>query len=236
MPYLNRFTAPLTDYDTFHVVNDFAVFATGTLGWTSLAADVGATVAAGSTRSGVVVLTTGGTDNNEAAVYTTNAPWLAIANKPIYGRFTAQYSEANTSAANVLLGFASSPGANLLVDDGGGVRTSGSIIAVYKIDGGTVWRCHTRNGSSSTDTVSTTTAGGSAYSQIEIEARDYDGVNMQVEFRVDGVVLKDTNGLPIRHYMPISGAAQMSAIGYIKAGSGTSEVLNVDHIYAAQLR
>lgn len=233
---ISRFTSDLNDLDTFHYFNDFPNFTTATDGVSSLAADIGATVAAGSTRSGVAVLTTGATDNNEAAVFTTNALFTLLANKPIYARGKLQYSEAATNAANVAFGFASSFGADLLVDNGGGVRTTGTSILIYKIDGGTVWRCSSRNGSNVTDTVSTTTAGGSAQSDFEIEIGDWDGVSMQCTYKVDGAYLKDSNGITIKHTILISGATIASVGAYVKAGSGSSEVLNVDVIYGAQLR
>ena len=47
--------------------------------------------------------------------------------------------------------------ANLIVDDGAGLRASGTVIALYKVDGETVWRFVTRNGTDATVTQSTTT-------------------------------------------------------------------------------
>jgi hypothetical protein len=233
---INRFTRPLWDVDTPYYFNDFGNFATGTDGVTSLAADAGASVAAGATRNGVVVLTTGGTDNNEAAVYETNAHYLLLDAKPIYARLLAQYAEANTDDANVFIGLASAPGANLMVDDGAGPRASGTLLGIYKVDGGTVWWAVTRNGSAVTTTQSTTTAGGSAYSLFEVIASDWDGVEMEVSFKVDGQYLKDANGVNIRHRVAISGATIASSVAYVKAGGANSEVLNVDSLYAHQAR
>lgn len=233
---LARFTQPLRDLDTMQFFRDMENFATGTDGLTSLAADAGATVAAGSTRTGVAILTTGAVNNNEAGLWSTNALFTALAGKPMYARGSLQYAEAATNAANVFFGFASSPGANLLVDDGAGPRTTGTICGIYKVDGGTVWRCVTRNGSTVTDTISTTTAGGTPAQVLEVMLGDWDGVNMQVSFKVDGVYLKDSSGNKITHQLPISGATIAGIAAYVKDGSGTGEVLNVDYLYAHQLR
>jgi len=236
MSELNRFCQTLEDIDTFNLFNDFYNFASGSDGWTSLAVDAGSSVAVGDARRGIAVLTTGATDNNEVALKTTNNLFLPVAAKPIYGRVRLQYSEANVSAANVFAGFCSALAADTLVDNGGGPRTTGTICGIYKVDGGTVWRCVTRNGTTVTDTVSTTTAGGSADQVLEIELGDWDGVSMVCVFSVNGVKLRDSNNNLIRHTMPIASAALMMFGVYAKAGSANSEVINVDFGYAAQAR
>ena len=236
MPKLARFTAPLWDFDTPFYANDFLNYTTATDGVTSLAADAGSSVAAGDARAGVLVITTGATDNNEAGVKTTNENYLFLADTDTYGAAYIQYAEAATDDANVFVGFISAFAANNLVDDGAGPRTTGSIAGIYKVDGGTVWRCITRNGSASTDSVSTTTAGGAAYQKLEIECHEMDGVNMSVTFRVDGKLLKDSSGLVIKHLVAIASATEMNFGVYAKAGGANSEVVNVDWIYAHQRR
>lgn len=236
MPKLARFTGPLWDLDTPYVFNDFNNFATGTDGWTSLAADVGTSVAAGDNRAGVVALTTGATDNNEAAVRTTQELFLFLADTDLYGRGYLQFAEAATDDANVFFGFASALAADTLADNGGGPRTTGCVAGIYKVDGGTVWRAITRNGTGTTDSVSTTTAGGAAYQCLEVECHEVDGVNMDVVFRVNGSLLKESNGLVIMHKVAIAGATEMNFGVYAKAGGATSEVVSVDYLYAHQRR
>lgn len=236
MPKLARFTGPLWDLDTPFIFNDFNNFATGTDGWTSLAADTTATVVVGDSRAGVAVLTTDATNNNEAALRTTNELFLFLADTDLYGRGYLQYAEAATDDANVMFGFMSALAADSLGDDGAGVRASGSSAVIYKVDGGTVWRCHTRNGAASTDSVSTTTAGGAAYQCLEIEGHEVDGVNMDFTFRVNGSLLKDSNGLIIKHKVAIASATEMRFGAYVKAGGANSEVLSVDYLYAHQRR
>lgn len=236
MPKLARFTAPLWDFDTPFYANDFLHYATATDGVTSLAADAGSSVAAGDARAGVLVITTGATDNNEAGVRTTNENYLFLADTDTYGAAYIQYAEAATDDANVMVGFISAFAANNLGDDGAGPRASGCSAMIYKVDGGTVWRCHSRNGSASTDSVSTTTAGGATYQKLEVELHETDGVNMDVVYRVNGNLLKDSNGLPIKHKVAIASATEMHFGVYAKAGGATSEVVNVDWIYAHQRR
>lgn len=236
MTNLARFTGPLSDLDTPVFYRELENLATGADGLTTLVVDVGSSVTVGDARGGRAVILSGDTDNDEAALRSTNELWLPLSGKPILGQALVQYAEAATNAANVFFGFASAAGADLLVDNGGGVRTSGSIFGIYKVDGGTVWRAHSRNGATSTDSVSTTTAGGSAAQKLQVVVGDFDGVNCQAVFKVDDVYLKDANGQVIRHFSPLASATEMNLVAYVKQGTAAGETLNVEYLYAHQLR
>lgn len=237
---LHHFPNHIFEQDTFVVHDDFTHFVDGDQ-WTMLDADTGATVAEDADGvNGVVTLTTGATDNNEANLATSNEVLLFAAGKPMRGIWYIQYAEANTDDANVAVGFADAPGANLLQDDGAGVSTSlNSAALIYKLDGGTVWRCYTENNGSSTDTVSTATAGGADYQKLEIIARAIDGSidEYEVTFFVDNVALRDSNNNEIKHTVSYTSATQMDVVaGYVKAGGANSEVLDVDYVTVAKKR
>jgi hypothetical protein len=169
------------------------------------------------------------TDNDEVYIYT-GAIFKPGAGYSMEAKALIQYSEAATNAANIIFGFASSPGADTLVDNGAGPRTSGNIIAIYKVDGGTVWRCCTRWGSTTSviDTVSTTTAGGSSYAELAVSVADGGSSGTSVvTFFVDGVQLKDSNGNAIVHYFVNSGAAACAGLYGLKQGSTTAESSNI---------
>ena len=226
--------------DNMYIFDHFAGEPLANLLYGTTTTDSG-TVAVGSTQGGVVTLTpSDGTvaDNDEAGLFTLNEVFKIAAGKPLCCRALIQFSEANTDDANVFVGFASSFGANLLVDDGAGPRTSGNVIGIYKVDGGTVWRCVTRSGSGSnvTDSVSITTAGGSAYQDLQVVISD-SGLSTvaQVSFLVNGKELYDSNGNKIIHQFPIASASAMSFGAYIKNGSANLETLNIDKWYAAQV-
>jgi hypothetical protein len=187
--------------------------------------------------NGVCRLFTDTTDNNEVAVRSTTEPFLFGTNRKIYGRFKIQYTENDTNKANVLVGFQNAIAANSITDNGGAVRTTGSNLVIYKLDGGTVWRCQSMCNGTATDSISTTTAGGAAAQVLEIEAEDWDGVSMKVTFKVDGVYLKDSLGNIIRHTVAIASATEMNVGVYVKTGGGAGgETVDVDYIYAAQRR
>lgn len=206
--------------------------------WTSLSADAGVTAPAQTDNEwGQVTMATGATDNNEVMVRSTNAPvlWQADATHIFEARI--QYAEAATNAANVFVGLASAAGANLLVDDGGNVRASGSIMGIYKIDGGTVWRCNSRNGATVNDTVALQTAGGTAFQTLTVIARDVDGTNYEITYFLDGAALTDSNNKAIKHTLAFASPTACRLVaGYIKAGGATSETLLLDYCACFSLR
>ena len=207
--------------------------------WTSLAADIGATVAIDADGvGGVVQLTTAATDNNEAGLFTTNEAFLLAAGKSLHAGVRLQFAEANTDDANVAFGFGDALGANVLLDDGAGVSTSfTTCILIYKIDGGTVWRFHAENGANSETYTSALTAGGSSYQWLEIFGNVVDGVIDEYEFtfRIDGLnVLNTDTGRPLKLNIPYASATEMDFGVYAKAGGANSEVVSVDKIFAYQ--
>ena len=217
--------------DTFSWFDDFQWFISPHY-WTSVLTDSGTAAAAG--VGGVVTLTNSdGTvaDNDEAYIGSTVVAYKPAAGKPLYVEALIQFTEANTDDANVAFGLASSVGANLIVDDGAGMRTSGTVIAIYKVDGETVWRFVTRNGTDVTTSLSTETAGGSSYQRLGIEIVDVLGSYATVVPTIDGRLMRDsTTGQPIRHTLLLTGIAAASLFVGGKNGGGTLETTLVDYI------
>lgn len=208
--------------------------------WTTVVSDSG-TIAGGDAANGILTLTpSDGTvaDNDEAYLKASNETFLVAAGKPLYGECRLQFTEINTDDANVAFGFANAVAANLIVDDGAGLRTSGSILAIYKVDGETVWRCVSRNSGASevTITQSTTTAGGSSYQRLQIEVVDVRGTTATVVFKVDGIHLKDSNNVTIKHEITIASQTEMQPFVGVKNGGANLETVLVDWIVAGQTR
>lgn len=235
----NQFPAWLASFKHQHELkDDFHYYNSAEL-WTSLAVDAGTSVAIDAAGvGGIVKLTTGATDNNEAGLFTTNELFLLAAGKSLRAGVRLQFTEANTDDANMLFGFADAPGADALLDNGGGVSTAfTTAILIYKIDGGTVWRFHVENGADTDLYTSTLTAGGSSYQWLEILGDVVDGSidEYGFTFKLDGLdVLNTDTGRPLRLSIPYASATEMDFGVYVKAGSANSEVVNVDKIYAYQ--
>ncbi|AMV27555.1 hypothetical protein VT84_24350 [Gemmata sp. SH-PL17] len=222
--------------DTFGVYDEFGWYISPHQ-WTSVLTDSGTAVAGG--VGGVLTLTNSdGTvaDNDEAYVYSTVAMFQPAANKPLYAEALVSFTEANVSAANVAFGLASSVAADLIADNGAGLRASGTVVAIYKVDGETVWRCVSRNGSNVTISLSTATAGGS-YQQLGIEIVDVLTASATVVFTVNGQLLIDSiSGLPIKHTLPLSGIAAASLFAGGKNGSTSLETSLWDYVGCWQAR
>ena len=209
--------------------------------WTSLVADAGSAVAVtAGADAGILAVSTGAVNNNEAAVISTNAVWKIAAGKPIYVECLLQFTEAGASSneANVAFGLSSAAAADLLVDDGAGPATSHTGALIYKVDGSTVWKAHSSNSTTQTSTTSLKSSTSSSYQKLGIEMRDVDGTNMEVTFFVDDLPLyaDDTGRRAIKHNVAIASAAAMKLVAYMKAGSGTEQTLKVDYLAIVKAR
>lgn len=237
MPILNRYPNALRERVDFGFFNDF-FDDQGDLNFVDTVTDSGS-VAIGDAAGGVATLTpSDGTvgDNDEAYYTTPNEIFLVANDKPFFGIARIKFAEANTDDANVFFGFGNAMVANTLVDNGGGMRASGTLIAIYKVDGETVWRCTARNGSEVTVTQSTKTAGGSAYQELEIQVHDYTSTQVQITYKVDGEYLRDSAGSVIRHTILVAAATEMQVGVGVKNGDTNLETLLVDYIGAYQTR
>lgn len=224
--------------DCYFIEDDFWADQSDTF-WIDTVTDAG-TVTVGDAVKGIMALVASdGTvaDNDEAYVGCANEVFKVAASKPLYGCGLIQFTEANTDDANVFFGFASAlSAANFLVDNGGGMRTTGDVIGVYKIDGGTKWIAITQINGVATTTTSTTTAGGTSYQKVEVEVVDHDGTYFSATFKVDNAYLTDTNGYVIRHLVAYASATEMVVGAGVKNGGANLETLNVDYIGAVQVR
>ena len=239
MANLNRFTAALNELDTVRVFDDF-VFDQSDITAVDTVTDSG-TVAMGDDVNGVATLTpSDGTvaDNDEAYLATPNEIFKFGTNREIYGRFKFRYTEVTANKVNIAVGFQNAVGANSIVDDGGGLKTSGSTLGIYKIDGSdsllrVVSAC---NGTATTTTTNKTVAAATDY-VAEILCKDWDGTSMQVLFKVNGDFLKDSNGVVIRHTVAIANATEMQMFAGVKLGAATNnDTLLLDYWYGAQTR
>lgn len=206
--------------------------------WTATLTDSGTvTVTAGTTRVAIAMSDGTVADNDEAYLATTNANFAVAAGGNLYGEARIQFTEANTDDANIAFGFSSSVAANVIVDDGAGLRTTGTHFVIYKVDGGTAWICESRNGSTVSRNTSSTTAGGSAYQTLGVEIVELTSTTCTAVYKCDGVILRDaTTGQPIRHQVLYSGLSNCQLWTGGKNGGANLETLNVEYMAAVQAR
>ena len=199
--------------------------------------DASSTFAVGDAVGGIMTVTPGSaTDEDECYVESPNETFKIATGKPLVFEALVQFTEAVAGTANVIAGIMSAVGADTLVDAGAGPKTTFDGAVIYKVDGGTVWRCRSSVGATNTDSVSTTTAGGAAYQRLRIEWHDYTATQAQITFEVDGVRLVDSRGLPIVHTVLFASATEMQLALGVKNGTTTQESLLVDYVYGGQVR
>ncbi len=216
----------------FELVEHFASY-TDTQLWTKTDADVGASVAIDADGvGGLMLLTTGATDNNEAYLETTNELFDVLADRPINFAAAISYTEANTDDANVLVGLMDAPGADSLVDDGAGPKSSYSGIVFFKVDGGTVWNFETSVAGTQTTTATDVTAGGAQL--LEFDVIPISSTVAECIPKIDGQQCRDANGDLIRHSLTYTSVTEMAVVVGVKAGGANSEVLTLKMVAATQ--
>ena len=238
MANLARYTRPLYDLDTVVVFDDFVNDQADTV-FVDTITDSG-TVLMGDDVNGVATLTPSDgsvVDNDETYLTHPNEIFRFGTNRCIYGRCKLRYTEVSANVANVAFFFMNAAVANSIIDDGAGLKVTGSTLGIYKVDGGTVWRCVSSCNGTSTVTASVMTAAAATDYVLEIECLDWDGTSMKVVFKVDGEYLKDSNGYVIRHTVAIASSTEMMVGVGIKLGASTNnDTLLVDYVYAHQTR
>jgi hypothetical protein len=210
--------------------------------WATTLTDSG-TASVGDAAGGILaIVPSDGTvaDNDEAYVESANEVFRFTADKPALFEARVQFTEANTDDANILVGLMDAVGANALVDDGAGPKSSYSGAVFFKVDGGTVWQTETSNSTTQTTTELTAanvnnlakravTAGGAAYQTLRIEYIPYSATNAYVSFFVDGVLVA-------QHDYIFTSATEMQIVFGVKNGSANNETLSVDYVSCTQSR
>lgn len=227
-----------TKEDVVIIQDDFLYDQIDTAGFIDTVTDSG-TVTMGDAVGGVAVLYPSDSavgDNDEAYFASPNEVFKLAAGKPLYAKARIQYAEANTDDANIFFGFANAFAADLIRDNGAGMRTTGDFVGIYKVDGGTAWICISQVNGTAVTTTSSTTAGGSSYQKLEVEVVDHDSVAGYATFKCNNEYLKDSNGIVIKHRVPYASSTEMQVGFGVKNGGTNAETLNVDWVVAVQQR
>lgn len=177
--------------------------------------------------------------SDEAYVYNSVQTFQPSAGYPLYLEALIQYTEANVNQAGIFFGLASGVSAGgLITSEAGGIRSTGTVVGIYKVAGSTVWSVISQNGTNVTTNTSTCPAGLSTYQKLNVEVLDVIAGNATVVFRVDGQLLRDTNNptLPIKQNLVLTSDLICSLVAGVKNGSSSMETLNIDYMAAVQSR
>jgi hypothetical protein len=238
MPNLARYVKTLEELDTVQFFDDFLLDQSD-INYIDTITDTG-TAVAGDSVNGVVVLTpSDGTvaDNDEVYIESPNEFLRFGANREQYLRFKFSTTINTVSAVNFAVGATDAPAADTLIDNGGGVKVSGSTVAVEKRDGETAFRFTTAVNGVGVTTLSNLAVASATDYVVEISVKDWDGTAMRATAKVNGDYLKDTNGNVITHRVPIASSTEMALFAGVKLGAATNnDVMNLDYWFASQTR
>lgn len=208
--------------------------------WSIVATDDGSASISDGVKGVCALTPSDGTagDNDEIYLFSAKELFKNAVDKPIVAECQIQFTEANTDDANVAFGIKDAVAANTIVDDGAGMATSFEGACIYKVDGGTAWKCVTSKSTTQTVNTSTTTAGGSAYQKLRVEIIPQSNSIAFVHFFVDDMQLVDSTTLKtIEHQLDFSSSpTEMAVFVGIKNGGANAETLNVDYLGAFQNR
>lgn len=213
--------------------------------YTVTATDSGTGAVAGGFGGILPLVASDGTvaDNDETYVESVNEYVTFAANCPWHLCGWIQFTEANVDDANIAFGLATGPGANTLVDNGAGIDTSlTSVAVIYKVDGSNVWKC-TAGGSAAQQVANVKTSINPAspgvagitgpWQWVEIIHTPISSTTGKVTFRVDGQDLMESDGAGntkrIELLVTYSGSTTMAWFAGVKNGGANLETLNVDY-------
>jgi len=218
----------------FGHVDHFEEFVTGDR-WTSLEADAGSSVAAVDSAEGGLDLISGGTDNDEVYVHTTQELFLIADDKPMSMIARLAFAEANINDINVICGFQSAVVANSLQDNAGGPLASYSGAVFFKLDGELFWRFETSLAGTQTTTrlaaVSPDAATDFHTLQIDIRRRDATTVELIPMIDESGgnnpLQALNNNGVKVKHTITLGSPTEMALVCGAKSGGANAETVRL---------
>lgn len=206
--------------------------------WTALAADAGSSVAAQPTGvGGIVAVATGAVDNNEAALATTHRLFRPADDRPLLGEARVQFTDGAVASANVFVGLADVLGtADLLLDNGAGLKSGVHALGFARFEGDATWRCVAARPGAVQSTVGQAPAGGGAWQTLRVELQPVDPTLAEVTFYCDDQPVRDAVGQPVKLVVSLAGFVALQAGAAVKAGTAAGETLLLDYFAVSQVR
>lgn len=219
--------------EEYFVFDDFTDFTDAQL-WTVAVAGTGTATHSGSVGESSFKLFA--TANNDAAVIaTTHEVFKFIANKSMVYEARVKTADVDTDDGIWAFGFADAMAATTVADATGAITATDAAL-IYKLPDTTVYAFHTEINGSATATVSDSTRSTTDWQTLRIEIIPRSATVLEARPFVDGVQLKTTAGVPIKHDITLGTATDLDMGGLIKSIDAADLNFYVDYIYAAQLR
>lgn len=233
----------------FGIFDDFVHYDTDDFRWTGIEDDTASSVAIDADGiGGIVTLTAGTLDNDEAYLHTTNEIFKFQNDKPLVAVARLKVTEGGTNQASFMFGLADAVAANHIQDDGTPVASHHGAF-FFKQDGEADLKVESLADAANSHTTTTTEVDPDSgdWESYKIEVEPVSDTDKRVTFWHDSEggqnwkQLKDTNGNLIKHTIslatPSAGTGELSLFVGIKNSSANgTQTMDVDYLGAWQLR
>lgn len=214
--------------------DDFYNYTTTGL-WTTVASSSGSTVADDTLGADQLLVTTAASTNDAQGYKSTKSNFLPTSGIGMYAETYFTYANAATNNAAVYFALASSSTFN--GNANAKPAASGSYISIYKLNGDTQWRticcC---NGVNAGDTQAGNAICTDGSYTLRIDVVNFDSSYAQIVYKVNGVTLRDSNGLQIVHKLPYASLVKMMILGLCQSGAGGAQTMKVDYTTGGKFR
>lgn len=170
------------------------------------------------------------TDNDQVNFSTVQEAWKMASGKPLFLDAGIKCTEAATNSANLFVGLSDDVAADLILDDGAGMKTTFDGAGLFKVDGGTVWQAI---GSTGSDQAINTSAGSFTSGSWQRLAFFFDPGN-----GTDGYIYPFVNGVEQTRVL-LEGLASQDechAVFGVKTGTGAQQIIQLDWLTIVQVR
>jgi hypothetical protein len=164
-------------------------------------------------------------DNDESYCIAEGEFFKLVANKPLWFEAKVQLTEANTDEANWIVGLIENPGADTLLDNGGGPSASYDGFCFFKVDG--TMKVQFESSTAATQVTNATLADFTSGTAVRVGAY-FDGGTTITPY-VDGVA-------GTAHTLNLTGQGELAPVFGVKAGGTNEEAIEIDYIKVVQVR
>lgn len=228
------------DRDVQHELMDEFYFL-DTAKWASVDDGATGTNTANDVAGGEVSILSAASDNDYHVMASTKKAFKFAADKPLWFEARFSLTEANTNAANWIMGLCSITTTGVLAADGGGVPSTFDGALFYKVDGTMSIKFASSAATvQNKDNVIATFTSGVVY-RVGFHFDPGDGTNGRIYpwvYNETTKVLVNSNKSSQDLATPIalSGLGAMYLLYGVKAGSASAETLKIDYIRCVQAR
>ncbi len=173
-------------------------------------------------------------DNDETYAKGTTEMFKFTVSKPIYFKCRLKHTEQATDDANLIIGLTDGVAANLVLDNGAGLKASGSTFGFMKVDGGTTWTGVIQDSTNDTADSNVGALSGGSWQILEGVWWPTSATAFTCQYFIDGVDGGSIDGGSGETVTDYTSATDMEIVFGAKNGDTNNEVLYVSLFEARQ--